>query len=164
MLRDTNLTHGQGVGSEPPRNTKLQEGLDGLEVQDRELATLTELDPDSLDKAFSYRWVYKNPKKTARMRARGYKFVDPTQEEPKNLVGDVVEVASDGTYTVGDTVLMKVPRVVKKARDRKKARKTESRLKGPQRSFKKKAREQSAIRGQNIEVITKKDPQREEED
>lgn len=142
------------------RPTKQTEGLDGLTVQSRELSTLADLDPSTLDKKAQYRFVYKSPLKLARAKARGYVVVDPLEEDGiRNLAGEPMEVASDGTYTVGDTVLMKISKVAYRAREKKKKRKTDMRLKGPTKGFKKKAREQGSVRGQDIEVITKKDPE-----
>src|SRR5690348_16466104 len=82
----------------------------GLSVKNRELGSLTELDPESLDKAFEYRWVLRAPLKVARMKARGYVIVDPAVEpDIKNAVGESPTVA-DGTYSIADVILMKLPR------------------------------------------------------
>lgn len=165
MLRETNQQHGTGIDTSQPQNTKLQEGLDGLTVHDRELSTLADLDHETLDRKFQYRFVYKSPLKMARMKARGYVVVDPAMEDGiLNISGEPLAVANDGTYSVGDTILMKIPKVNYRAREKKKKRKTDARLKGPVRNFKKRAREQGSVRGQEIEVITKKDPNPNEED
>lgn len=163
MLRNTSQS-APDLGNSNPTPTKLQEGLDGLSVQSRELATLADLDVSTLDRRFQYRFVYKSPLKLARAKARGYVVVDPAEEDGiRNIAGEVMETAADGTYSVGDTVLMKIPKVAYRAREKKKKRRTDARLKGPSKGFKKKAREQASIRGQEIEVITKKDPQQEED-
>lgn len=132
-----------------------------VEVQERDLGTLVELDLSTLDPGFTYRWVNKSQLKVARAKAKGFKIVDPAEDEGiHNLFGDDIE-AQDGTYTVGDVVLMKMPKERHKARRHMVRRKTDQRLKGPVKKFRKVARDVSESRGQRIEVITNKDPERE---
>lgn len=132
-----------------------------VEVRSRELGTLTELDPDSLEKGYTYRWVHKSGLKVARARARGYRIVDPTSETILNAVGESPE-AADGTYTLGDVVLMRIKTLDFRARRKAKKIKTDKRLKGPIRKFRRTAQETGAKRGEQIEVITTKDPQKED--
>jgi hypothetical protein len=132
-----------------------------VEVTSRELGTLTELDPQFLDKAFEYRWVHKSQLKVARARARGYVIVDPNTEEIKNAVGDSPD-AVDGTYTLGDVVLMKIKRLDFRARKINQKRRTDKRLKGPVRKFKRDTSAKRTRSGEAIEVITNKDPEQEE--
>lgn len=138
-----------------------QQEVPDLEVTSRELGTLTELDPTTLDKNFTYRWVYKSPLKIARARARGYVMVDPSTEDVLNAVGESPESA-DGTYTLGDVVLMKLPKLQHRARRIAQKNKTDKRLKVPARKFRKTVQEKSRLRGQEIEVISKKDPEKED--
>lgn len=119
-----------------------------------------DLDPSALERGYKYRWVYRAPVKVARAKARGYRIVDPkSHKKIKNFVGDVLPIAEDGTVTVGDVILMRIPISVHKAR-RKELRKTnKARLEGPERQFRKKAREASkqARLSQTVKVITDED-------
>jgi hypothetical protein len=81
-----------------------------IEVEARDLGTLTELDPSTLDPGYVYRWVHKLPLKVARAKAKGYELVKPSEEQILNVVGDSPE-AEDGTYTLGDVVLMRVKKL-----------------------------------------------------
>lgn len=128
-----------------------------IEVYSRELSTLTDLNPDSLDPNFNYRWVHKSALKISRQRARGYTIVKPSEEDILNAAGEAPE-AADGTYTIGDVILMKIKKTDFRARKHAQKRKTDKRLKGPVRKFKRDAREKGASRGQIVEVITTKDP------
>jgi hypothetical protein len=139
---------------------QLQEVPD-LQVTDRELGTLSELDFSCLDPSFQYRWINKNPLKVARAKARGFIVVDPSEETIKNLVGESPE-ATDGTYSIGDVILMKLPILNHRARRHAQKRKTDKRLRGPERKFRKTAAEKGALRNQRIEVITNKDPEKED--
>lgn len=132
-----------------------------VEVKSREYSTLTDLDKSQLDPSFEYRWVNKSPLKVARKKAMGYSIVDPSTEEILNGIGEAPDTA-DGTYTIGDVVLMKIPKVEHRARRVASKRKTDKRLKGPVRKFKRAAVEKGSQRGEEIEVITRKDPEKED--
>lgn len=129
-----------------------------VSVTSRDLSTLTELDLASLDPKFEYRWVHKSPFKVARAKARGYVIVRPEEEEGiLSVVGDSPE-ASDGTFSIGDVILMKLAKAEHRARRHMVARKTTARLKAPTKKFKKDAAAASEQRGQVIEVITDREP------
>lgn len=135
-----------------------------VEVQSRELSTLTELAPDTLDSDYVYRLVHKSPLKVSRARARGYVIVDPNIEEIKILATGQSPEAADGTYTIGDTILMKLRKVEYRARRIASKKKTDKRLKGPVRKFKRTAQEKVQGRyNQSVEVISKKDPHPQED-
>lgn len=138
-------------------NTQKRE-VPQVEVTDREISTMLQLDVDKLDHNYEYRWVHKSPLKVARARARGYRTVEPDSEEILNAVGES-PAAADNTYTIGDVVLMKIKKLDHRARRVAQKRKTDARLKGPVRKFRKSAQEKARLRGQNIEVITDKDPE-----
>lgn len=129
-----------------------------VEVTDQslELSSLVELDPSTLDPAYNYRWAHKTPLKVARLRAKGYEIVKPEEVEIKNAVGDSPE-SEDGTYTVGDLVLMRCKKQIHRARRHKIAKKTTQRLKGPEKKFRRTAKEKGRARGLDIEVITDKE-------
>lgn len=137
-------------------NRQQQEALD-IEVQNRELSTLLELDLKSLDPKYIYRWAYKSPLKVARQRARGYVIVNPAEEKILDAVGESPE-AADGTYTLGDVVLMKILKEEYRARRHAQKRRTDKRLKGPTRKFKRTAQGKTDRSGQPVEVITNKEP------
>jgi hypothetical protein len=128
-----------------------------IEVYNRELATLTDLDESTLDPNYTYRWVHKSGLKIGRQKARGYVIVKPEDEEIKNAAGEAPE-AADGTYTIGDVVLMKIKKLDYRQRKHAQKRKTDKRLKGPVRKFKREARTKTDRAGQRVEVITTKDP------
>lgn len=132
------------------------EGLT-VESQAQELSSMLELDMSTLDAGYVYRWVHKTPLKVARQRARGYSIVDPAESEGiKNAVGDSPE-AEDGTYTVGDLVLMRCKKLTHKARRHHVARKAKQRLRGPERKFRRDVKAKGESRGFDIEVITDKE-------
>jgi hypothetical protein len=133
-----------------------------IEVYNRELATLTDLDPETLDPDYIYRWVHKSGLKIGRQKARGYVIVKPEDEEVKNAAGEAPE-AADGTYTIGDVVLMKIRKLEHRQRKHAQKRKTDKRLKGPVRKFRRDARSKTDRAGQRVEVITTKDPQGKED-
>ena len=131
-----------------------------VEVQERDLGTLSEIDPSTLNPDFNYRFVHYSPLKISRAKAKGYVVVDPAEEEGiKNVYGDPVD-DTGGVYRIGDVVLMKVPKLRHKARRNLIKRKSEARLRGPTKRFKRDARDASVQRGVDVEVITNKDPER----
>lgn len=127
-----------------------------VDVQQQDLGTLSQLDLSSLDPKYIYRLVHKSNLKVARAKAKGYVIVRPEEEEIKNAVGDSPE-AEDGTYTVGDTVLMKCPKDTHRARRHHVKRKTDARLGAQKKKFRKTAKQVSRKAGIDIEVITDKD-------
>lgn len=132
---------------------KRQEALD-LKVESLEnLGSMLELDPQTLDPNFKYRWVNENNLKVARARAKGYRAVDPEVEEVRNAVGDSPEVVG-GVYKVGDVVLMRTPISTYRGRRKAIAQKRDRRLKGPERKFRKEAEAQSERYGAPIEVVS----------
>ena len=141
-------------GKQPGRNPKPE--VPELNVQSLEDAgSMIALDPDSLDPEFSYRWVNVDPRKIGRAKARGYVYVK-SDEGIMNTVGDSPEV-KDGRYYVMDVVLMKCRVDVRKARRRKNHKRTQARLKGPERKFRKEAAQESQRYSERIEVITDKE-------
>lgn len=135
-----------------------------VEVVSRELGTLLELDTATLDQNYVYRWIHKSPLKVSRARARGYTMVDPGTEEVLIVVTGGAPETADGTYTIGDVVLMKLLKSEHRARRIASKRKTDKRLKGPVRKFKRAAQEKVQGRyNQSVEIISKKDPHPQED-
>lgn len=131
-----------------------------VELQDRSNAgDVLDLDRRTLDRNYTYRWVYKSPTKVGRTRARGYEIVNP-QKEPgiRTTAGDAPGIAPDGTYTTRDVVLMRVKRVVYGKRRTEIKGRTDERLKGQVKKFKNTARSESrkARLETPVEVITTK--------
>lgn len=153
-------SHAEGIritNPDPDRNP--QREVPQVSVESREhMGSMLDLDLDRLDKKFKYRWVNIAPLKVARAKAKGYIFVDPDEEEIRNVVGDSPDT-EDGRVRVGDVVLMKAPRTLHRERRKRIADKTKSRLTGQKRKFKREARTQGTKRyGQPVEVITDKEP------
>lgn len=128
-----------------------------VEVEQRDLGTQLELDPSTLDPAYVYRWVRKVPLKMARQKVKGYEIVVPADDEGiRNVFGDSPE-AEDGTYTMGDVVLMRCKKQSHKARRHAVKRRTDQRLRGPEKKFRRESDEIAQKRGIDIEVITDKE-------
>ena len=138
---------------EEPRSPR-----EGLSVESIDnLGSGLDLDPETLDPAYNYRWTHKSPKKMARARAKGYRLVDPALESGICTVGgESPETATDGTYTVGDVVLMKVPKSTHKKRRKAIAKRRDDRLRGPERKFRREAQAASSRLTTPVEVITTK--------
>lgn len=144
------VTNIGAMGATPP--------LPNLDVSSRDLGNLIELDVTKLDPAFKYRLVLKNRVKVGRRRSAGYVVVDPTQEKIYHVNGDEIQPDADGTYSIADLVLMKIARKDYKLRRLAQRRRTEERMEGPKRSFKRKARRTRDRAGNYVEVITDKEP------
>lgn len=128
-----------------------------LNVQSLEDAgSMLALNLDMLDPDWVYRWVNVDPRKVGRAKARGYIFVNASEELLENTVGDAPEV-KDGRYVVADVVLMKCRKTVRLHRRKKIRQQSEARLKGPERKFRKEASEGSRRYSERIEVITDKE-------
>lgn len=128
-----------------------------VDVQQQDLGTLSQLDLGTLDPKFIYRWVHKSNLKVARQKAKGYVIVRPEEENILNAVGDSPE-AEDGTFTIGDVVLMKCPKDTHRSRRHHVKRKTDTRLQGQKKKFSKTAKAAARQAGVDIEVITDKEP------
>lgn len=139
-------------------NHSHSEEVPTVSVESREhMGSMLELDVSCLDPNFKYRWVNVAPVKVSRAKAKGYVPVDP-DEDIQNLVGDSPDT-EDGRVRVGDLILMKAPKALYKARRKKLAETTKSRLRGQKRKFKAEAQ----VKGQEryripVEVITDKEP------
>ena len=134
---------------EPKRKEVPQLQVECLE----HLCSMLELDPSTLDPNFKYRWVNAASLKLARARAKGYRTVDAEVETIKNAVGDSPE-AEGGVYRVGDVILMKTPIATYKSRRKVIRRKTDARLKGPEKKFRREAQQHSESYGEPIEVVS----------
>jgi hypothetical protein len=144
----------------PDAERDAQKEVPQVEVESREnMGSMLDIDLESLDKAFKYRWVHVAPIKVARAKQKGYVFVDADEETIVNLVGDSPDTEG-GRIRVGDVVLMKCPRTIHRARRKRVAEKTKIRLRGPKRKFKREASSDQVRRryGTPVAVITDKEP------
>lgn len=115
--------------------------IDPVEVRERRNPEdVGDLELETLDNNYYYRWVHERPQRVARMMARGYHIVSATESGVKTLTGQE-DHAADDRLRNGDTVLM----AVSKARyleGRNEVQKlARKRLEAPERQFRKKARE-----------------------
>lgn len=110
------------------------------------------LDRATTDPDYRYRWVQTRPQRLTRMLARGYRFVE--EDEGVKTLSDHADSRADGRIYNGDTVLMKVPVSVHKARRQKASELAQARLSVPRGQFKKKAREAGRKLGKDVNVVT----------
>lgn len=156
----TQHTHADGIriaNPDPERNPNQE--VPQVSVESREhMGSMLDLETSILDPKFKYRWVNIAPLKVARAKAKGYIFVDPDEEEIRNLVGDSPDT-EDGRVRVGDVVLMKVPTAKHRERRKRLNERTKTRLVGPKKKFKRQAQVEGQQRyGQAVEVITDREP------
>jgi hypothetical protein len=104
----------------------------------REINSLLELDMETTDPEFHYRWVREAPQKVGNAKIKGYVFVN-VNEGVKTRAG-FIDDAGDGLMRVSDVILMKCP--VEKWRGRKRAQQkvANARMSAPAKQFKKNAR------------------------
>lgn len=71
--------------------------------------SLLQLDPETIDPEMKYRFVYNQDMRLARMKAKGYDFVDVSDgvKLREALTG---KVNGEGHILVGDSVLMRCPK------------------------------------------------------
>lgn len=98
------------------------------------------LDPQTLDPAYSYRWVHESNQKLARRLSQGYRFVSRTDDKVAVLYDSEGLQGDDDKIRHGDTVLLKIPKAQhQKLQDRIDVSKR-ARLGAPKGQFRKKAR------------------------
>jgi len=142
---------------DPTRRPRTKEATPHIEIESQDfLGSMLELDLSKLDPNFQYRWVHKSNLKVARAKAKGFVIVNANDEAISNVVGDSPDEV-DGTFTVGDVVLMKCPKSLHRARRQRIKAKVDKRLKGPERKFRKEVQEKSLHFSEQIEVITDKE-------
>ena len=144
----------QVTNPDPERDERRPKEPPQIEVESLEsLGTLIELDPESLDPGYKYRWVAMVGIKIARAKAKGYIYVNAADEGIANRVGEMPDV-KDNHFIVGDVVLMKCPRSTHAARRRRLQKKGEQRLKAPERKFRKEAEAVGSKFSEPVQVIT----------
>lgn len=99
-----------------------------------------DLDPESLDPEYSYRYVYAGGNKIARRLARGYTFVRKSEDGVQKVFDQEGDGADDFIRN-GDTVLMKIRKDRLNAMTERIRQVTRARLAAPKGQFRKKARE-----------------------
>lgn len=113
--------------------------LPDVATQDlREVTTLLELDPSTLDAAKHYRWTREAPLAVGKAKMRGYEVVH-IADGVRTLAG-FLDDRGDGIMRVHDTILMACD--LKEYRKRKRAQHKlgEARLSAPAKQFKRNAR------------------------
>ena len=100
---------------------------DFIDTSDRSPEDFTQLDPDTEDEQYYYRWVQSRDANIVKKRVRGFEFAD--SEEEKTLF-DLDQKKADGRIHFGDTVLMKMKKTQKRARDERKLERARSMLRG----------------------------------
>lgn len=124
-----------------------------LHLIDRETVSMLDLDQETLDDNYTYRWVHASPAKVTRAKAKRYTLVT-ADEGVKNSQGEDLEANEQGLIQVSDVVLMKCPKDRFLGRKAAQEELTASRLSSPKKAFK---REAKKARPGGVEVITKKD-------
>lgn len=110
-----------------------------VEVEEvRDINSLLELDEETLDPEMHYRWVREAPRSMGNAKLKGYQIVNK-EDGPKTRAG-YLDDTGDGSMRIGDTILMACPRSMRRAREVKQRRFTESRLKAPRKQFSKSAK------------------------
>lgn len=105
--------------------------------EDRDVQSMLDLEPDSMDPNFVYKFVKDSPIRIARHKMRGYRPV--TQDEGVKTLVDC-DSTVDGAIRVGDTILMKCPRERVEARQKKLVDLANARLGLPQRKVEENAK------------------------
>lgn len=123
--------------------------LPNVEVEQLEhgqIASLLELDPETLDPSLHYRWVNATPLKVGKAKVRGYRAI--LSDSGVRTLAGYLDDTSDGTMRIQDVILMACP--VEKWRGRKRAalKQVRARLSAPKKQFKKNAR------AKRVRVIT----------
>ena len=117
---------------------------DSLKVNVREsFRSLLDLDVESLNPNYTYRWVRKDKVGVSRAKLRKYTPVDPDSKEGKairNALGDAPGISTDGLIQEGDLVLMRTPKQNFRARRKALHKEGERRLGVAKRRFKKLAK------------------------
>lgn len=118
-----------------------EQSLPDVQLTDerRDVQSMLELDPETMDKSLNYRFVKDDPMNIARKRLKGYRPVLKEADGVKTLVD--VEDQADGLIRVGDTILMACPKEGFRKRQREARKFSEGRLRIPKKRVKEKARE-----------------------
>lgn len=105
----------------------------------REVNSLLELDPETMDPARHYRWVRSHPLQVGKAKMRGY-VVEKKEEGGVQTLAGFLDDTGDGLMRVGDVILMSCE--IKGFRKRKRAqlKQSEARLSAPAKQFKRNAR------------------------
>lgn len=104
----------------------------------RDVNSLLELNPETLDPTKHYRWVRESPLKIGKAKMRGYEVVH--QDDGVQTLAGFIDDAGDGIMRIGDVILMSCPLPGYRARKRAQLKFANARLAAPAKQFKKNAR------------------------
>lgn len=120
--------------------SKAEKKLPEVQAQElREVSTLLELDPATMDPVRHYRWVRSHPLQVGKARMRGYSVEEKREGGVRTLAGFLDETG-DSTMRVGDVILMSCDLKEYRKRKRVQLKTAESRLSAPAKQFKRNAR------------------------
>lgn len=105
----------------------------------REVSTLLELDPETMDPIKHYRWVRSHPLQVGKARMRGYAIEEKREGGVRTLAG-FLDDTGDSTMRVGDVILMSCDLKEFRKRKRAQVKVSEARLSAPAKQFKRNAR------------------------
>jgi hypothetical protein len=123
-------------------------------LDDSDKFSILDLDESTLDPERHYRWGRADPNRIARLKAKGYIIEEVPEEEDqriRNKLGEVAGDTTDGTYRLGDLILMSTKKVYNRVRRVRVRRLTKERIGEAKKKFKKLARKA------RVEVITDKE-------
>ena len=120
---------------EKPRDLK-----DMVEVSDerREVSSMLELDPDTMEPGMSYKFVREDRMRIARHKMRGYRVVLMSESTVRPYVE--FDDSGDGAIRVGDTILMQCPTEKVERRKKQEEQVTTRRLNAPKKAVQDKAK------------------------
>lgn len=148
-----------------PRLTSILNEETALSIESySHMGSNLDLDPRSLESGYKYRWVFRAPAKVSRAKAKGYAVVNPATHPKKirNFAGEELVPVEDGTFTVGDVVLMRTRKDLYLGRRKKLKLRTKEKLDGQVGEFKNKAKREAkrAKLSQGIRTITNEDEEK----
>lgn len=131
-------------GQEPDAEDHTQEELEALpKIKATSMAEngldMGDLDEQTLDPEFHYRWIHNSPAKIAKRLRRQWTFVRKSEDKVEKLIQS--EEGADDFIRNGDTILMKISKDLHDTMKKRIATVTRSRLTAPKGQFRKKARE-----------------------
>jgi hypothetical protein len=107
-------------------------------TENRDVNSLLELDPDTLDATRHYRWIRESPLNVGKAKMKGYTLVNAA-DGVKTMTG-FTDDTGDGLMRIGDVILMSCPLDAWRARKRASLNFANARLSAPAKQFKKNAR------------------------
>lgn len=120
----------------------------------RDVGSMLELDPESMDSTKNYRFVREDPMRIARHRMKGYKLSSKADGPTCFAESDD---RGDDVIRVGDTVLMECPKEQYEERQKAKRDLATNRLSGPKKKVEDLADRVGKNLGTKVQLITNKE-------